>query len=367
MTTLPSELNAASLVALIDQDVYPREVLLTIAQGFLPLPQEELVAVLAHLGAHADGDVCAAARKSIAELPSRTVLGFAADESANPQQLLELARATFDMPVLEALIRNRALPDEAVVELARTAEPVLQEVIVINQARILRTPQILDALLANPAVSADARRRALETREEFFDKKARIEALPPDLPIEPELADAPLDAIADLLVRAEDPNLADAASQSAPAAPPPDAADDKSKAIWARLQFMTVSQKVQLAFKGDKTVRMLLVRERNKLVCTATMRNPRMTEQEAEAIAGMRNVDDEVLRILSTRRDWISKYKIMVTLCRNPKAPVGVVLPLVPRLALRDLKFLRDDRNVPEVVRTTAKRIYLSRTQKTSS
>jgi hypothetical protein len=119
-----------------------------------------------------------------------------------------------------------------------------------------------------------------------------------------------------------------------------------------------------LAFRGDKMVRMLLVRERNKLVCGATMRNPRMTENEAEVIAGLRNVDEEVLRILSTRRDWMSKYPVILALTRNPKAPIGVVLPLINRLALRDLKFLRDDRGVAEVVRTTAKRIYLSRTQK---
>ena len=49
----------------------------------------------------------------------------------------------------------------------------MQEIVVINQARILRAPEILDALLENPNLTADVRRRALETREEFFDKKAR--------------------------------------------------------------------------------------------------------------------------------------------------------------------------------------------------
>ena len=83
------------------------------------------------------------------------------------------------------------------------------------------------------------------------------------------------------------------------------------------------------------------------------MRNPRMTEQEAENIAGMRNVDDEVLRLIGMRRDWMSKYPIMLTLCRNPKAPVGVVLPLINRLTLRDLKGLKDDRGVQQVVRET--------------
>lgn len=367
MTSVPSELTAASLIGLIDDGAYPREVLLTIAQGFLPLPQEELVAVLAHLGGTPDPEVAAFARATLAEIPPRIVMAFASDESANPEQLVRLMRTTGDVSVLEALIRNRTVPDEAVVALARVAEPALQDVIVINQARILRTPELLDALLENPNVSPDARRRALETREEFFEKKARVQPqeLPGELPVEPDLADAPLDAIADLLEKAETGDTAEAAAPVA-AAPPPDVKDDKDKAIWARIQFMSVAQKVQLAFRGDKTVRMLLVRERNKLVCSATMRNPRMTDQEAEAIAGMRNVDEEVLRLLSMRRDWMSKYNVVVALVRNPKAPVGVVLPLIPRLALRDLKFLRDDRNVPEVVRATAKRIYLARTQKTS-
>jgi hypothetical protein len=127
---------------------------------------------------------------------------------------------------------------------------------------------------------------------------------------------------------------------------------------------MTVAQKVQLAFKGDRMVRMLLVRERNKLICSSVMRNPRMSNQEAEAIAGMRNVEDEVLRLLSMRRDWMNKYNIVLTLCKNPKAPIGVVLPLIPRLTLRDLKGLRDDKGVQAVVREMAKKYYLAKGQK---
>ena len=141
-------------------------------------------------------------------------------------------------------------------------------------------------------------------------------------------------------------------------------ADDTKSAIWVRIQFMTVSQKVQLAFRGDRTVRMLLIRDRNKLISSAVMRNARMTEQEAEAIASMRNVDDEVLRLLGNRRDWMGKYNIMLTLCRNPKAPIGVVLPFINRLTLRDLKGLKDDKGVQAVVREMAKKAYIMRTQK---
>jgi hypothetical protein len=132
-----------------------------------------------------------------------------------------------------------------------------------------------------------------------------------------------------------------------------------------KLAYLSVGEKIQLAFRGDRMIRLLLVRDRNRLICCAVMRNPRMTDQEAEAIAGMRNVDPEVLRILGSRRDWTSKYNIVLTLCRNPKTPVGVVLPFIYRLTLRDLKGLRDDKGVQAVVRETAKKLYLSKAQKT--
>jgi hypothetical protein len=57
------------------------------------------------------------------------------------------------------------------------------------------------------------------------------------------------------------------------------------------------------------------------------------------------------------------KYPIVLALVRNPKAPVGVVLPLINRLTLRDLKNLSSDRGVPEVVRTTARKLYGQRKQ----
>ncbi len=362
MTTAPSgELTAATVIELIESGAYPRDVVATIARGFLPLPQEELVGVLAYLGASNDAEIAGLAKLALSELPPHIIFDFASNETLPTDSLVQLLGVTTDGQAIEALIRNRTVPDSAIVALARTAEPAVQEVIVINQARILRAPEILDALLENPALSGDARRRALETREEFFDKKARF-ASEEEEESEPEILDLPLDAIADLLARAEqDPG---------PPTPPVALTElekrkEKASALWAKLSYMPISEKVQLAFKGDRMLRMLLVRERNKLVASAVLRNPRIGEQEIENIAGMRNVEEEVLRIIATKRDWSAKYNIMVILCRNPKTPVGVVLPFINRLTLRDLKGLKDDKGVSQIVREMAKRIYLSRTQKT--
>lgn len=362
-TTAPGELSASTIIAAIEGGVYPPDIVATIARGFLPLAAEDMIGVLVYLVRGGNAEIAELARTTLAtEVTAKAMFEFASNADIDAQHLHRLMEHTDDEMVLEALIRNRSVSDEAVAALARRAGPRVQEVIVINQQRIIRAPEILDALLENPGLTPDARRRALETREEFFEKRARIAALSADLPIEPDLIDEPLDAIADLLERAE--KEPEATPGTTVVLQESEKEDPKKQALWARLYTMTVSEKVQLAFKGDRTARMILVRERNKLICSAVMRNPRMSEQEAEAIASMRNVEDEVLRLIGLRRDWMSKYNIALTLCRNPKAPAGVVVPLINRLTLRDLKGLKDDRGVSQVVREMARKAYLLRASK---
>lgn len=355
------ELTAATVIGLIESGAYPRDVVATIARGFLPLEQDDLIGVLLYLVVSDDEEIAGYAGAALADVPARAMAEYAANEQIAPEHLLRLLEVATDNVVVEALIRNRAVSDAAIADLARRANAGVQEVIVINQARIIRAPEILEALLENPALSPDARRRALETKEEFFEKKARLE-LEETGDDEPEMIDAPIEAIADLLEQAA----------ALPEEGPPtlvqltegEQLDPKKLVLWRRLQFMTVAEKVMAAYRGDRMARMLLVRDRNKLICAAAMRNPRMSEQEAESIASMRNVDDEVLRLLGMRRDWTSKYNIMLTLCKNPKTPLGVVLPFINRLILRDLKGLKDDRGVQQVVREVARKTYLMRTQK---
>lgn len=363
MSTSSAELSGDVVIDRIESGSFPREVIETIARGFLPLPQDDLIAVLAFLTRSPDGEIAEVARASLADVPSRSIQAFASNESAPPAHLAMLMRASADPFILEALIRNRAVPDALVTELSVvTADPAVQEVVVINQARILRAPEIIDALLSNPHITADVRRRVLETREEFFDKKARIAAQQPAEvdEDEPDLS-LPEEPIADLLEKAATEEQADL--------PPPqltetEQKDEKKLSIFSQILLMGVSDKVKLAFKGGKTERMILVRDHNRLVCSAVMRNPRMSELEAESIAGMRNIEEEVLRLIAMKREWVSKYNIVIILARNPKCPVGVVLPLINRLTLRDLKGLKDDKGVSETVRALARKLFAQRSIK---
>ncbi len=362
----PVDFSAAAIIQRLEMGEYPPEVVANIAAGYLALEQDDLIAVLAYLSvASNDESVRLAARTSLADTPPRSLSAFAVNESAPPEHLEMLLRATDDVPVLELLIRNRAVRDEAVEELARRADGQTQEVIAINQARILRSPQILDALEANPSLSADVRRRILETREEFFEKKARQQEAADQAAADEEeaIANLALDAIQDLLDKA---NAEDA--QGAPASAPElsevEKKDPKKMSVFAQILTMGVSEKVQLGFKGGRSERLVLVRDRNRLVCSAVIRNPRITEQEIEMIAGMRNVDDEVMRLIAFKRDWVAKYSILIALARNPKVPIAIVLPLINRLTLRDLKGLKDDKGVSEAVRAFARKAFATRTQK---
>lgn len=358
--TNPAELTASAVIERIESGAYPREVVLTIARGFLPLSQDDLIPVLAFLGCMQDPEIAQLAKGSLIEIPAKSVIHFAENENLPPAHLVMLMRATEDNHVLESLIRNRALPDSAVIDLAKHAgDPSVQEVIVINQARIIRAPEILDALLANEKLTTDARRRALETREEFFEKKAR-QAL--------ELAE---EAVAEELPDFKIQDLLEKATQEEQPATVPEIDlseleknDPDKLSIAKQILQMNVAQKVQLAFKGGKTARGILIRERNRLVAGAVMRNPRINDNEVEAIAGMRNVDDEVLRLITMRREWMSKYSIIITLARNPKAPIGIVLPLINRLTLRDLKSLKDDKGVSEAARAFARKLFAQKSQK---
>src|SRR5688572_14094006 len=246
--TAPGELTATTVIGLIESGAYPRDVVATIARGFLPLAQDDLIGVLAYCAASDDQEIAGYARASLTDIPGRAMFEYASNEQIDPAHLLRLLGITHDNLVIEALIRNRSVSDAAIADLARRADPAVQDVIVINQARIIRAPEILEALLENPALSPDARRRALETKEEFFEKKARLEQLEAEAGEEPELIDVPLDAIADLLERAKEE----------PADAPPtlvqltegEQGDSKKMVLWRRLMFMTIAEKVMVAFRG---------------------------------------------------------------------------------------------------------------------
>jgi RNase P/RNase MRP subunit POP5 len=126
------------------------------------------------------------------------------------------------------------------------------------------------------------------------------------------------------------------------------------------LASLSVIERVKLAMNGTREHRAQLIRDPNRLVASAVLSSPKVTESEVEAFAKMGNVSEEVLRIISTNRTWVKQYSVALGLARNPKTPPAISMHLLHRLTERDVKALAADRNVPELLRNAARRLTSS-------
>jgi hypothetical protein len=134
------------------------------------------------------------------------------------------------------------------------------------------------------------------------------------------------------------------------------AEEEDEKTTVQRIAAMSVAERVVAAMKGTREERAILIRDANKLVNAAVLSSPKLTETEVEAIAKMTSVSDDVLRIIGRTRAWMKNYTIVAGLAKNAKTPVALSMNLLSRLTEKDLRQITTDRNVPDVVRTSARR-----------
>lgn len=334
------------ILGAIENGQAPRRILEFAARGFVPLSPADLVRAVASIVAFGDAELVPLCEATFATFESDALFEAARAPEARPEQLDGIARRTHERRVLEAILQHRAVANVTLVWLARRVPPELQDVLVTNQSRLLAAPEIVESLFENPDLSADIRRRADEFLEEFFLKKERESGEPLEEAVEAEEPAAP-----------------------APATAPPAAAaraaaegdEEDSKDVLVRLTSLPVAQRIRVAFRGNREERLFLVRDTNRLVSTAVLKSPKTNEADAEAIANMKSVSEDVLRAIAHRREWMKKYSLMSAIVRNPRSPIDVTLSLIPRLSQRDQTTLATDRNVPEAVRVTAKRMVQRR------
>jgi hypothetical protein len=141
---------------------------------------------------------------------------------------------------------------------------------------------------------------------------------------------------------------------TAAAASPPEDSDDGS--TMQRLAAMNVAQRLSRAMKGSREERAILIRDPNKIVAAAVLSSPKLSETEVESIAKMGNVSEEVLRIIAGTRAWAKNYQVTLALVKNPKTPAAISMNLLSRLVESDIRKISTDRNVPDVLRMTARK-----------
>jgi hypothetical protein len=152
---------------------------------------------------------------------------------------------------------------------------------------------------------------------------------------------------------------ADAADPLIDVAPEGDGAAEPVPDDPQLLSSLSIVERMKLAMKGTRAQRAVLIRDSNKLVSSAVLSSPKLTESEVEAFAKMANVSEEVLRIIANNRAWTKNYSVLSALARNPKTPPAISMQMVSRLNDRDMKSLSIDRNVPEAVRLIARKFMV--------
>jgi hypothetical protein len=368
----------------------------------LPLPQSDLLEVLVALTASDDTQIATAATETLKAESPEDLLSAANAHDTAPNVLAYLATVADGKPeIYEAAILNTHTPDQALARLAATtSNSSLLELITINQQRLVRSPEIIDAILANPARSGEAERRARETRKEFFEKERGARQIADELRARGQTAAAEFFEAAELTSAAGELSFEDAwiiaqhievsdadlddswlPSERYEELIPETPADVSANvqriieserlergelnaervSLIRRIMFMNTKDRMKLAMKGDREARSILIRDSNKVVCSAVVKNPRVTEQEVENIASMRTVADEVLRLIALNRSWARSYPIIHNLARNPRTPVPTVMNILPRIRTKDLANLAQNRNVSEAVRRQAYRLQQTR------
>jgi hypothetical protein len=135
---------------------------------------------------------------------------------------------------------------------------------------------------------------------------------------------------------------------------PPENGDAGS--TMQRLSAMNVAQRLSRAMKGSREERAILIRDPNKIVAAAVLSSPKLSETEVESIAKMGNVSEDVLRIIAGTRAWAKNYQVALALAKNPKTPAAISMNLLARLVESDIRKISTDRNVPDVLRMTARK-----------
>ncbi|MGQ9896617.1 MAG: hypothetical protein ACUVR8_03510 [Acidobacteriota bacterium] len=394
--TKPLKLSKSPPVAMIQQGKAPRQAKLLVAQGKLPLAPEDLLFAQVLLTADADAEIAETAKATLSNLDF-DALQPVVQNLETPEEVLHYLLLHSNLPERfgEQLLLHPALPDESVLAFVKqTTSGYLLEAVTINQQRLIRLPALLDAILANSASTFEAIRKAREIKTEFFEKelgaeriaqeqKARAAKFAAVLDL-PPMPDEAFEAEFQSVLAGFEAEVGQTFSDEAPSAADADAefeamlaavkseegidlrysADPQTQerlSIYQALARMSVKERIFAALKGGRDVRAILIRDSNRMVSTAVVKNPRISDAEIEAIANIKGINEDVLRIIAMNRAWVSNYAIMHNLVRNARCPLNFSMQFINRLQSRDLVNLTKSKSIPDALRQAANRLVAKR------
>jgi hypothetical protein len=386
------------------------------ARGALAVRGTEMIEILVHIANH-NKVFGQQARLTLAGWDMKSSLE-AASNSNTPREVLDyfIAPENLRPPLLPSLLENPSIHEKILLEMAAHGSREVVEAMRAS-SRVQGAPEILRALAANPnslpaelpqpqeapgieELQPSAPDHATPSPEEssasvdhsgddnileedavfhaFLTEHAR------ELVLEGEKPFQPLGGIQEFEVLA--PETAPAATQpevllettpATPALPSSEPAATTKAATAVRISKkvhsgaetergsalqkiskLDIKGRIQLAMKGSKEDRSILIRDSTKLVALAVLESPKVTDGEVEKFANQKNVLEAVLRQIPMKRRFVKNYGVVRNLVGNPRTPLDVSLGLMKNLLTADLKNLSGNKEVSDTIRKLATKMF---------
>jgi hypothetical protein len=411
-------------IDLIRASKLPSNMMQFAAKGALQVPPDENIEILVYLAKHNKifGDT---ARMTLAGWDEKASLAAVADPKTAREVLDYLIASENLRPaLLPALLENPSVPESQLARFAISASQGSIDVM-LQCARVRASVGILEALRANPYLKAEQSStlnrllNANRTEPPVADagSGSRVEEAVAAKPGEPvheapsiisdeagevpeegistylaehatEIAAEqdkpfqPVGGIVDLLgtdyfpvsenkemseiAGSAEKTVAPAGAATAAVAPAKPAAALKPLPAqrdntMQKINRLDVKGRIQLALKGNKEERSILIRDGTKVVALAVLEAPKLSDGEVEKFALQKNVLEAVLRQIPLKRRFMKNYIVVRNLVSNPRTPLDLGLGLMKHLQIQDLKNISNNKEISETVRKMALKTYKQR------
>ena len=344
-----------------------RDTRLMAARGLVPIPPEDMALVLFYLTSDDDQQIVKESEKSLFTIPDNAIERVLSNSSSPPELLDYFARKSENDNHIEKIILNKATSDSTIQHLAQNSHnQTLIELISDNHQRILRDDKIVDALSKNPAISRSTLDKVISFISLYLEKHVKIPDFLKDQPhgdseIQEQLQDAEMKVAEVEVSFLDDIEIPEEFIEENEVDGQLELEEDEQSTICQNILFaikkMSLPEKLKLCLTGNAEARRVLVKEPNRIVALAALRNPRITDMEINLAAQSTSVSEDVLREIGNKRDWTRHYDIKVSLVNNPKSPPDISMNFIRHMRDKDLKMISKSKNVPGVVSSAAKRI----------
>lgn len=370
------------MIDLVRAKALPSTLVQSMAKGAIALPPREVLEILVYL-ANNNPDVQEQARKTLAGWNEKQVQMVVADPKA-PKEVVEY----FAKPAVTSTLKP-VVAAEAPVKIEAAAQAPVEEVPAKKEAsgEEMTTAEKPELISYSGTVIEEAKPEA-EASQEFDvvpdkdqDVAAYLKEYGQDLAIELE-ENKPFQPLggnfeeeiiqeAKAMTAATDAGTTSNTTANAHKKP----IDKKGHAspeqergsVLQKIANLDIKGRIQLALKGNKEERSILIRDSAKLVCLAVLECPKITDGEVEKFASQKNVLEAVLRQIPMKRRFAKNYIIMRNLVFNPRTPLDLSLGLMKNLLIGDLKNLSGNKEVSDTIRKLALKMFKQKSNPTKN